>query len=83
VTRPALTAGGEQEVTGSGFTPGEVVLVSIDADTRYQVTADEAGRVSRTFPVYATAAEGVHTVELYAVSGERRADAGFAVTVPN
>ncbi|KUL25095.1 HtaA domain-containing protein [Streptomyces regalis] len=74
-----LTAGGEQTVTGTGFEPGEVVLVAIDGDTRYQAVADEAGRVSRTFPVYATATEGAHTVELSAVTGERRAVVDFGV----
>jgi hypothetical protein len=79
VTSAALAPGAEQRVTGAGFEPGEVVLVAIDEDTRYQVTADEAGQVSRTFPVYDTATEGAHTVELYTVTGERRADAEFAV----
>lgn len=77
-----LPAGSEQTVTGEGFEPGEVILVSIDQDTRYQVTADEQGRASRAFPVYATAAEGEHTVELYTVSGERRAEASFGVRKP-
>ncbi|WAZ25144.1 HtaA domain-containing protein [Streptomyces cinnabarinus] len=79
VSAPELSAGSQQTVTGEGFEPGEVLLVAIDQDTRYQVTADEQGRVSREFPVYATTAEGEHTVELYGVSGERRAAAGFGV----
>ncbi|WP_217239064.1 HtaA domain-containing protein [Streptomyces sp. AC555_RSS877] len=79
LTRPGVTAGAEQEVTGAGFEPGEVVLVAIDADTRYQAVADQEGRVSRVFPVYATAAEGAHGVELYSVLGERRAAARFEV----
>ncbi|WP_167529588.1 HtaA domain-containing protein [Streptomyces spinoverrucosus] len=70
VAHPILTAGGEQEVTGEGFAPGAVVLVAIDGDTRYQVVADEQGRVARTFPVYAGAAEGEHLAELYTVTGE-------------
>ncbi|QOV34386.1 HtaA domain-containing protein [Streptomyces ferrugineus] len=74
-----LAAGGEQTVTGTGFEPGEVVLVAIDHDTRYQTTADAAGRVARTFPVYDSAAEGAHTVELYSVSGGRDAVAEFDV----
>jgi hypothetical protein len=41
--------------------------------------ADAEGRVSRTFPVYASAVEGVHTVELYTVAGERSAVARFLV----
>lgn len=79
VAHADLAAGGEQEVTGAGFEPGEVVLVAIDEDTRYQAVADEEGRVSRAFPVYGTATEGAHTVELYAVSGERGAVARFEV----
>ncbi|MCM1975558.1 MULTISPECIES: HtaA domain-containing protein [unclassified Streptomyces] len=82
VNSPELTAGTTQTVTGTGFVPGEVLLVAIDQDTRYQVTADEQGHASREFPVYATAVEGAHTVELYDVSGERRADAGFVVRKP-
>ncbi|MGW3730676.1 HtaA domain-containing protein [Streptomyces sp. NPDC000851] len=71
VTHPTLTVGGRQQVTGDGFDPGAVVLVAIDGDTRYQAVADEQGRLSRTFPVYANAADGAHTVELYSVTGER------------
>ncbi|WP_155059443.1 HtaA domain-containing protein [Streptomyces blattellae] len=65
VTRPTLTAGGEQTVAGRGFGPGAVVLVAIDGDTRYQAVADARGRIERSFPVYAKAEEGAHTVELY------------------
>ncbi|MEU9364498.1 HtaA domain-containing protein [Streptomyces avermitilis] len=79
VARPDLTAGGEQRVTGEGFAPGEVVLVAIDDDTRYQAVADGEGRVSRSFPVYATAAEGEHAVELYTAAGDRRAAVRFGV----
>lgn len=74
-----LAPGAEQQVTGEGFEPGEVVLVAIDEDTRYQAVADEQGRVSRAFPVYATATEGAHTVELYTVTGGRSAVAEFGV----
>ncbi|MFJ5263226.1 HtaA domain-containing protein [Streptomyces sp. NPDC088387] len=70
VASPALTAGGEQTVTGEGFTPGETVLVAIDGDTRYQAVADEQGRVARAFPVYANAPAGEHTAELSTVTGE-------------
>ncbi|MGW0820290.1 HtaA domain-containing protein [Streptomyces sp. NPDC002845] len=76
---PTVVAGGEQRVTGEGFEPGEVVLVAIDDDTRYQAKADASGRVSRAFPVYTTAVEGEHAVELYTVTGDRRAVAEFAV----
>ncbi|MBG0857436.1 HtaA domain-containing protein [Streptomyces spinoverrucosus] len=80
VAHRTLTAGGEQEVTGEGFAPGAVVLVAIDGDTRYQAVADERGRVGRTFPVYASAAEGEHAAELYTVTGEQgRAVARFDV----
>ena len=79
VTHTTLSPGTEQQVSGAGFEPGEVVLVAIDADTRYQAVADEAGRISRTFPVYATATEGAHTVELYTVTGGRTAEAEFSV----
>ncbi|MGC9539398.1 HtaA domain-containing protein [Streptomyces sp. UG1] len=79
VAADALTAGGEQTVTGTGFAPGEIVLVAIDKDTRYQALADETGRISRTFPVYDSAAEGAHTVELYAVTGGRNAVVEFDV----
>ncbi|MEU9659865.1 HtaA domain-containing protein [Streptomyces chartreusis] len=79
VTTGAPTAGGERTVIGAGFEPGEVVLVAIDRDTRYQAVADDAGHVSRTFPVYATAAEGTHTVELTTVTGGRTAVAEFGV----
>jgi len=76
---PTLTAGGEQTVTGTGFEPGEIVLVAIDEDTRYQTVADAEGRIAQAFPVYAAAAEGAHTVELHGVSGERNAVAQFDV----
>lgn len=46
VARAALTAGAEQTIIGAGFTPGAVVLVAIDGDTRYQAVAD-AGAGSR------------------------------------
>lgn len=79
VAHTTLMPGTEQRVTGAGFEPGEVVLVAIDDDTRYQAVADEAGRISRTFPVYGAAAEGAHRVELSTVTGERRAVADFGV----
>ncbi|MFE0253993.1 hypothetical protein [Streptomyces sp. NPDC059010] len=79
VAAEELSAGGEQTVTGTGFSPGEVVLVAIDGDTRYQAVADDAGRLSRTFPVYGTATEGAHTVELTTVTGDRRAVVDFGV----
>ncbi|NNN36594.1 hypothetical protein HLK59_40820 [Streptomyces sp. S3(2020)] len=79
VAHADLAPGAEQQVTGAGFEPGEVVLVSIDQDTRYQAVADEQGYVSRNFPVYDTAVEGAHTVELYTVTGERGATAEFGV----
>ncbi|CAM5414465.1 HtaA domain-containing protein [Streptomyces aurantiogriseus] len=84
VAHTTLTAGAEQTVTGTGFAPGAVVLVAIDGDTRYQAVADAGGRVARTFPVYTNAAEGEHTVELTAVSGEQGAvSARFGVGAPN
>ncbi|MEV6382440.1 HtaA domain-containing protein [Streptomyces sp. NPDC051773] len=79
VERASLAAGDGQRVTGEGFTPGEVVLVAIDDDTRYQAVADASGRVARDFPVYDTATEGVHSVRLYSVSGGREAVAEFTV----
>ncbi|GGZ41204.1 HtaA domain-containing protein [Streptomyces poonensis] len=79
VARPSLAPGGEQLVTGAGFEPGEVVLVAIDGDTRYDVVADGSGRVSQAFPVYATAVEGEHAVALDSVSGGRSAAVEFAV----
>ncbi|QFQ95457.1 hypothetical protein F9278_03800 [Streptomyces phaeolivaceus] len=77
----SLAAGAGQQVTGAGFEPGEVVLVAIDDDTRYQAVADESGAVAREFPVYETATEGAHTVRLYSVSGGREAAAEFTVLV--
>lgn len=82
VTHATLKPGAEQQVTGAGFEPGEIVLVAIDQDTRYQAVADETGQVSRTFPVYGTAAEGAHTVELTTVTGDRRAVTDFGVRAP-
>ncbi|MEU7468804.1 hypothetical protein AB0A94_09645 [Streptomyces sp. NPDC044984] len=82
VARTTLAPGAGQQVTGTGFEPGEIVLVSIDQDTRYQVVADEQGGVTRDFPVYDKAFEGVHTVELYTVSGGRGAVAEFGVRAP-
>ncbi|MFD3835828.1 hypothetical protein ACFWWC_06155 [Streptomyces sp. NPDC058642] len=82
VALSALAPGAEQRVTGAGFEPMEVVLVSIDQDTRYQAVADGQGQVSRAFPVYDTAVEGVHTVELYTVTGGRGAVAEFGVRAP-
>ncbi|MEU6348340.1 hypothetical protein ABZ896_03325 [Streptomyces sp. NPDC047072] len=80
VTLDSLPAGGgQQTVTGADFERGEVVLVTIDADTRYQAVADAEGRVAQAFPVYATAAEGEHTVELRSVGGERGAITRFTV----
>ncbi|WP_326584846.1 HtaA domain-containing protein [Streptomyces sp. NBC_00481] len=75
----SLAAGAGQRVTGEGFAPGEVVLVAIDDDTRYQAVADDSGEVARDFPVYDTATEGAHTVRLYAVTGGREAAAEFTV----
>lgn len=84
VARAALTAGAEQTVTGAGFTPGAVVLVAIDGDTRYQVVADARGGIARSFPVYANAFEGEHTVVLTVVGGERSApSARFGVEAPH
>ncbi|MFF9038745.1 HtaA domain-containing protein [Streptomyces sp. NPDC014892] len=79
VDRTSLAAGDGQQVTGEGFEPGEVVLVAIDDDTRYQAVADASGRVARDFPVYDTATEGAHTVRLYSVTGGREAVAEFTV----
>lgn len=79
VAHPSVTPGGEQLVTGAGFAPGEVVLVAIDGDTRFDAVADDSGRVSRAFPVYATAVEGGHVVKLDAVSGGRSAAVEFVV----
>ncbi|MFJ3667814.1 hypothetical protein ACIPSE_15315 [Streptomyces sp. NPDC090106] len=85
VAHAALAPGSRQRVTGEGFTPGEVVLVAVDADTRYQAVADEQGRVEREFPVYETAATGEHTVELYTVTSgstgleDKRVEARFAI----
>ncbi|MBD9729033.1 HtaA domain-containing protein [Streptomyces caniscabiei] len=81
VDRASLAAGEGQRVTGEGFAPGEVVLVAIDDDTRYQAVADASGRVARDFPVYDTATEGAHTVRLYSVTGGREAVAEFTVLV--
>ncbi|MGI5425726.1 hypothetical protein [Streptomyces sp. CA-179760] len=84
VAHSSLTAGAEQRVTGEGFAPGGVVLVTVDGDTRYQAVADEGGRVTRAFPVYVTAAEGGHAVELSAVTGQRgSAVAQFTVHAMN
>ncbi|MGX1561203.1 HtaA domain-containing protein [Streptomyces sp. NPDC055506] len=84
VARSSLAPGEEQRVTGEGFEPGAVVLVAIDGDTRYQTVADEEGRVARAFPVYATAVEGEHAVELSAVTGQRGAVvAQFTVRAAN
>ncbi|MFI6374883.1 hypothetical protein [Streptomyces sp. NPDC050546] len=84
VAHSSLTPGEEQRVTGEGFAPGAVVLVAIDGDTRYQAAADKEGRVARAFPVYATAAEGEHTVELSAVTGQQGAAvAQFTVRIAN
>lgn len=79
VSAGELAPGGEQTVDGTDFAPGEVVLVAIDDDTRYQAVADEEGRVARAFPVYTTAVEGTHTVELRSVTGERLAATRFEV----
>ncbi|MDX3640305.1 HtaA domain-containing protein [Streptomyces sp. MB09-02B] len=75
----SLAAGAGQQVTGAGFAPGEVVLVAIDDDTRYQAVADDSGEVARDFPVYDTATEGAHIVRLYSVTGGRAAAAEFTV----
>ncbi|WP_320782585.1 HtaA domain-containing protein [Streptomyces sp. CRN 30] len=79
VAHPSVTLGGEQLVNGAGFAPGEVVLVAIDGDTRFDAVADASGRVSQAFPVYATAVEGGHAVKLDAVSGGRSATVEFTV----
>ncbi|MER6960148.1 hypothetical protein [Streptomyces sp. NPDC000618] len=72
VARSALAPGTEQTVSATGFAPGAVVLVAIDGDTRYQDVADAQGRLARSFPVYATAVEGAHIVELTQVGGEQQ-----------
>ncbi|MGW0576220.1 hypothetical protein ACWD25_09645 [Streptomyces sp. NPDC002920] len=80
VARPALAPGTEQTVTAAGLTPGAVVLVAIDGDTRYQDVVDADGRIARSFPVYTTAVEGEHTVELTQVGAEQQVVAvGFTV----
>ncbi|MDX3384145.1 HtaA domain-containing protein [Streptomyces niveiscabiei] len=71
LARPTLPAGGQQGLTGEGFTPGAVLLVAIDGDTRYQVVAGGDGRFGQDFPVYENAARGAHAVEVTAVTGER------------
>ncbi|MFM9441971.1 HtaA domain-containing protein [Streptomyces acidiscabies] len=71
LTRLTLPAGGQQRLTGEGFTPGAVLLVAIDGDTRYQAVADGDGRFVRDFPVYGNAARGAHAVEVTAVTGEQ------------
>ncbi|MFE6825790.1 HtaA domain-containing protein [Streptomyces sp. NPDC057690] len=84
VARAALTAGAEQTVTGEGFTPGAVVLVAIDGDTRYQAVADDRGGITRSFPVYANASAGQHTVEVTVVGGGQGVlSARFGVGAPN
>ncbi|MFJ6657290.1 HtaA domain-containing protein [Streptomyces sp. NPDC091377] len=84
VAAPVLSGGGEQRVSGEGFTPGEVVLVAVDGDTRYQAVADERRRVTRSFPVYANAAAGRHTVTLTPVTGAGgSAEARFEVRGPD
>ncbi|KPI17692.1 hypothetical protein OK074_1713 [Actinobacteria bacterium OK074] len=70
VAHPALTAGGERQVTGEGFQAGDVALVAIDGDNRYQAVADAEGWVVRAFPVCGTAVEGGHVVELHFVEGK-------------
>ncbi|MFI1963175.1 hypothetical protein ACH429_03390 [Streptomyces pathocidini] len=79
---PNVAAGGEQQVTGGGFAPGEIVLVAIDDDTRYEAVADREGRITRRFPVYDTAAPGAHTVDLTVAKGGRSARATFSVQAP-
>lgn len=79
VETPSLAPGAEQRVRGEGFEPGEVVLVAIDDDTRFQAVADDEGRVARAFPLYDTATEGAHNIRLYSVTGGREATAGFTV----
>ncbi|MFD7708554.1 HtaA domain-containing protein [Streptomyces sp. NPDC059786] len=84
VTEDILTAGAGQTVTGTGFAPGSVVLVAIDGDTRYQAVAGADGRIQRSFPVYATALAGEHTVALTAVSGQQAvADTAYEVRTPD
>ncbi|QNP72796.1 HtaA domain-containing protein [Streptomyces roseirectus] len=81
LVHPTLIAGGQQRLTGEGFTPGEVLLVAIDGDTRYQAVADGGGRFAQDFPVYDTATRGAHMVEVTAVTGERAVlGAEFEVT---
>ncbi|UUU37356.1 HtaA domain-containing protein [Streptomyces sp. CA-210063] len=79
VERVSLAPGAGQRVTGEGFEPGEVVLVAIDDDTRFQAVADDSGEVARDFPVYDSATEGAHTVRLYSVTGGREAVSEFTV----
>lgn len=70
LTHPTLLQGSQQQLTGTEFTPGTVVLVAIDGDTRYQATADEEGRFELEFPVYASAAPGAHEVVVTDVTGQ-------------
>ncbi|MFJ3493122.1 hypothetical protein ACIPPJ_05905 [Streptomyces sp. NPDC086091] len=84
VAHATLAPGSRQTVTGEGFAPGAVVLVAIDGDTRYQAEAESGGRVTREFPVYATAFTGKHTVELTAVGGRPAVvSATFGVGTPS
>ncbi|MEU1510648.1 hypothetical protein ABZ490_00560 [Streptomyces sp. NPDC005811] len=71
VAHAALAPGTRQTVTATGLTPGAVVLVAIDGDTRYQDTVDAEGRIARSFPVYDTAVVGEHAIELTQVGVDR------------
>jgi hypothetical protein len=81
VLAPEVAPQGRQTVTGSGFTPGEVVdghlhSTPVDLGT---ATADAQGRVMFTVDLPAAVGSGEHDVVLQGASSGRTASADFLV----
>ncbi|MDL5352348.1 hypothetical protein [Microbacterium sp. zg-YB36] len=77
----SLTAGGSFRLTGSGFTPGEKIEVTLHSDPIAvgTLTADAAGAVSGSLTVPAAAPSGAHRI--VAVGADSGLEASVDVTV--
>lgn len=77
-----VTAGGSLAVVGTGFVPGEEVVVTLFSEPVLlaTLTADEDGGVAAVVTVPAATPTGAHTIEVLGVVSERQATAPLDVT---
>ncbi|MDR2566346.1 MAG: hypothetical protein LBC97_09910 [Bifidobacteriaceae bacterium] len=78
VDKGSIAAGERQTVYGSGFSPGEEVVVSLDGQTLGTARADSEGKVVYAFTVPVNASVGRHVVRL--AGDSRVAEVSFEVT---